>query len=99
MAQKKSSVFEELDGEDENEENLKALSAFEVSSVVVDDIEHSHDSEVALSSTTNVGHSSIDQLEIVSEEKSLKIVNDTMSIDVEEVSNTTATSSTETVNA
>ena len=98
MAQKKSSVFEELDGEDENEENLKALSAFEVSSVVVDDIEHSHDSEVPLSSTTNVDHS-IDQLEINTEEHSLKIVNDTMSIDIEEVSNTTATSSTETVNA
>eukprot|EP00529_Nitzschia_sp_RCC80_P018927 CAMPEP_0113498460 /NCGR_PEP_ID=MMETSP0014_2-20120614/31190_1 /TAXON_ID=2857 /ORGANISM="Nitzschia sp." /LENGTH=513 /DNA_ID=CAMNT_0000392497 /DNA_START=299 /DNA_END=1840 /DNA_ORIENTATION=+ /assembly_acc=CAM_ASM_000159 len=103
MAQKKSSVFEELDDEDENEENLKALSAFEVSSVVIDDIDHSHDSEEALSSnlaaatTTNVDQST-DQLEISKEEKSLKIVNDTMSIDFEEVSNTTATSSIKTAN-
>mmetsp|Transcript_56710 Transcript_56710/g.137901 ORF Transcript_56710/g.137901 Transcript_56710/m.137901 type:complete len:186 (-) Transcript_56710:2683-3240(-) len=103
MAQKKSSVFEELDNEDENEENLKALSAFEVSSVVIDDIDHSHDSEDALSSnlaaatTTNVDQST-DQLEINKEEKSLKIVNDTMSIDFEEVSNTTATSSIKTAN-
>jgi len=103
MAQKKSSVFEELDDEDENEENLKALSAFEVSSVVIDDIDHSHDSEEALSSnlaaatTTNVDQST-DQLEINKEEKSLKIVNDKMSMDFEEVSNTTATSSIETAN-